>query len=341
MEENNLHKHSQYFFIICFIAIFLFSLYLIRSYVITIVYSSILVYIFYPVYRLLRNATKSRNLAALLATILIVIIIIIPIVFVANALINESVQFFKKVKGIDLGQFDEKLSDYFSNEVNLDEYITGLLNKFSLSIAKTTSDFIVSLPKKILEVFVMLFTMFYFFKEGNKFFIRIRDHIPLKESHRRDIAKKFSNVIYACLYGIVVTAFIQGMLGAIGLWIFNVSNPLLWGMVMVILSMLPFIGAWLIWLPASLYKVFSGDLFNGFGLLLYGLLIVSTIDNIIRPKIIGSKGKVHPVLVLLGVLGGLEVFGLLGIIIGPLILSILEAFFEIYILERVEKKQTV
>jgi len=338
MDENDLQKQSKYFFTICIIAIFLLALYLMKSYIIILIYSAILSYIFYPVYKLIKNIVKSKNIAAILTTFLIIIIIIIPIIFVANALINESVQFFKKVKGIDLGQFDEKLSNYFNQEIEIDEYARDLLNKFALSTAKTTSDFIVSLPKKILEFFVMLFTMFYIFKDGKEFFIRIREHIPLKEAHRKNIARKFSNVIYACLYGIVVTAFIQGALGAVGLWIFGVSNPILWGMVMVILSMLPFIGAWLIWLPASLYKIFSGDLFNGFGLLVYGLLIVSTLDNIIRPKIIGTKGKVHPVLVLIGVLGGLEIFGLLGILIGPLILSILEVFLEIYVLE---KKQVV
>lgn len=338
MEQNDLlQKQSKYFFIICFIALVIFSLYLIRSYVVTIIYGTILAYIFFPIYRLIRNLIKSKNIAAILTTLIIILIIIIPIIFVSNALINESIGFFKKVKDINIEQFDEKISDYFNQDVRIEDYLTDFLNKFSLSIAKTASDFIISLPKKFLHIFVMLFTMFYLFKDGNKFFIRIRDHIPLKESHRKDIAQKFSGVIYACLYGIVVTAFIQGALGAVGLWIFNVSNPLLWGMVMVILSMLPFIGAWLVWLPASLYKIFSGDLFNGVGLLLYGLLIVSTIDNIIRPKIIGTKGKIHPVLVLLGVLGGIEVFGLLGIIIGPLILSILEVFLELYILERNQK----
>ena len=307
---------------------------MIKSYIIIMIYSAVLAYIFYPVYKIIRNLMKSKNLAAILTTILIIFIIIIPIIFVSNALINESLQFFKKVKDVDLGQFDEKLSDYLNKDISIDEYATDFLNKFSLSVARATSDFVVSLPQKIISFFVMLFTMFYLFKEGNKFFTRIKEHIPLKDSYRKDIATKFSNVIYACLYGIVVTAFIQGGLGAIGLWIFGVSNPLLWGMVMVILSMLPFIGAWLIWFPASLYKIFAGDLFNGIGLLIYGTLVVSTVDNIIRPKIIGTKGKVHPVLVLLGVLGGIEIFGLLGIIIGPLILSILEVFLELYILEK-------
>ena len=105
---------------------------------------------------------------------------------------------------------------------------------------------------------------------------------------------------------------------------------------MIILAMLPFIGAAFIWFPASLFKLASGETTNGIGLLLYGLFIVSTIDNIIRPKIIGSRSKVHPSLILIGALGGIKLFGLIGIVVGPLILAILTVFFDLYLSEDYE-----
>ncbi len=335
MEDHlDVKKHSKYFFTFSFIAIVILSIFLIRSYIITLIYSFILAYIFYPVYKNIARALRSKNLAAFLTTCIIVLLIIIPLIFTANTLINESLQFFQHVKDIDLAQFNQKIKTYFDINIDIDEYIKDTLNKFALSIAKSTSDFIVSLPKRILHFFVMLFTIFYLLKEGNSLVESFNKHIPLKEKHRRDITAKFGNMVYASLYGVVVTAFIQGILGALGFWIFDVSSPILWGLVTVILAMIPFVGAWVVWFPASLYKIFSGDLFNGIGLLVYGMLVVSTIDNIIRPKIIGSKAKIHPAVVLLGVLGGIEVFGLLGIIIGPLILSILEVFLDLYLLEK-------
>ena len=150
--------------------------------------------------------------------------------------------------------------------------------------------------------------------------------------------KSFNDVIYATIYGVIITAIIQGIIGTIGLLIFGVQNPILWGMVMIILAMLPFVGAGLVWFPAAIIKIAGGDLFNGFGLLFYGLFIVSTIDNMIRPKLIGARANIHPVVILLGVLGGLAVFGLMGLIIGPLCLSILMVFIDFYVSEKNETK---
>lgn len=333
----DVQRHSKYFFTISFIALIVLAIFLIKSFIITLVYSFVLAYIFYPVYKKIAYVLRSKNLAAFFSVCIIVLLIIIPLIFTANTLINESLQFFRQVKDIDLSTFDEKIKANFDINLELDEYIKDGLNKFSLAVAKATSDFLVSIPQRILHFFVMLFTIFYMLKEGKTLVTKFNEHIPLKESHRRDITAKFSNMVYASLYGLVVTAFIQGVLGAIGFWIFDVPSPILWGLVTVILAMIPFIGAWVVWLPASLFKIFSGDLFNGIGLLIYGMLIVSTIDNIVRPKIIGSKAKIHPVVVLLGVLGGIQVFGLLGIIIGPLILSIMELFFDLYIGDKTNK----
>jgi len=336
-EKINIERHSKYFFIACFIAIFVLSIYVIKSFVIAIVGGILLSYIFYPLYLKLKIVVRNKNLASLLTAILVVILITIPLMFAANALINESITFFKQVKTLDLSEIQAKIPESIGRNIDLNEQVVTVLNRFSLSLARGTSDFLVTLPKKILDIFVVLFIMFYMFIEGNDLTKKIKRHIPLKESHRKHLANKFSGVIYASLYGLVVTAIVQGVVGAIGLWIFDVSSPILWGVVMIILSMLPFVGAAFVWFPAVVYKFIIGDVFNGVGLLLYGLFIISTIDNIIRPKIVGSKGKIHPILVLLGVLGGLEVFGLLGIIIGPLILAILMVFLSLYLGERKKK----
>ena len=137
----------------------------------------------------------------------------------------------------------------------------------------------------------------------------------------------------------IVTAFVHGAIASLGFWIFGIESRILWGLVTVIVSILPFLGAAIIWLPAAIYKLVIGETFNGVGILLYGILIVSTIDNIIRPGIVGSRAKIHPTLVFLGVLGGIEIFGFLGIIIGPLILSILTIFFDLYIVEKAYDKR--
>ncbi|MEK6903140.1 MAG: AI-2E family transporter [Nanoarchaeota archaeon] len=334
IEQKEIEKHSKYFFIACFIGVIILSVLVIRSYVVTIISSILLSYIFFPVYARLKTVVRSENVASVLTAAIVVLAITIPVVFAANALINESIVFFHKSKTLDFSKLEEKIPESFRNSIEVNEKLKEMINRFSLTIARAASDFLVALPKKILDFFVMIFIMFYMFKEGKSLVEKIKDHIPLKESHKRDVMIKFNGVVYASIYGIVLTGMVQGTVGAVGLWIFGVPSPVLWGGVMIILSMLPFVGAFLVWFPAAMYKLVTGDIANGIGLMLYGLLIVSTIDNIVRPKIVGSRGNIHPVLVLLGIVGGLELFGILGMIIGPLILAILTVFLGLYADER-------
>ena len=333
-ERIDIGKHSKYFFIACFIGIIILSIFLIRSYLVTITSGVLLSYIFYPLYRKLKAGVRSESLASLLTALIVVVIVTVPLIFAGNALINESINFFQQAKTIDFSNVASKLPESITRNIDINEQLKDMLNKFSLTLARETSNFIVSLPAKILHFFIMLFIMFYLFKEGKEGVKKLKRHIPLREKYRKDLSRKMSGVVYASLYGIVITAIVQGTIGAIGLWMFDVPSPVLWGVIMIILSMLPVVGAFLVWFPAAMYKLVLGEVFNGIGLLLYGLFVISTIDNIIRPKIVGSKGEIHPILVLLGVLGGLEVFGLLGMIIGPLVLAILVVFLSLYVSER-------
>ncbi len=339
-DKENESKQPKYVFAVLVLLIVIAALFLIRSFIITVISGMVLAYIFYPPYKKIRRIVKSENAASFITLFLVVIIIFIPLIFVGNALINQSLQFFYRVRSVDFEKIDDIAAKYLDENIELESYASDTVNNFALAIAKKTSDLIVAIPKKIISLFVILFLMFYLFKEGENLFKKVQNHIPLKKTHREHLTSRLNGVVYGTIYGIVITAFIQGAIGTLGLWIFNVPSPILWGLVMVILAMIPFVGASFVWFPAAVYKIFTDEVFNGVGLLLYGLLIVSTIDNIIRPKIIGVKGKIHPVLVLLGVLGGLEVFGFLGVIIGPLILAALAVAVEIYMFEKKETQRS-
>ncbi|HLD14952.1 MAG TPA: AI-2E family transporter [Candidatus Nanoarchaeia archaeon] len=339
-EELDVKKHSRYIFLVMFILLLALSLYLLSPYLIALVSAMILTYIFYPLYSWVNRFIKNRDLSAFLLSALLILAITLPLLFAANTVVNESVQIFHRFNNIDLGIFADKISEYFGGNVDLNFYIKELLNKFSVSIAQQTSEFLLSLPSKLIVVFVMLFTMFYMFKDGKEWIQQLKDDFPLKTHYKENLARKFDSIIYAVLYGVVITAVIQGAVGALGLWIFNVNSPIIWGIVMTIFAMLPFVGPYLIWIPAAIIKLAEGDINNGIGLFLYGILIVSTIDNVLRPKLISQKAQIHPVIVLLGVLGGLKIFGLIGIIIGPLILAIASVFIELYILEKKQGFET-
>ena len=141
----------------------------------------------------------------------------------------------------------------------------------------------------------------------------------------------------AVIYGSLIIAIAQGTLGGIGFFIFGLPSPLLWGVIMVFASLLPYIGTSVIWLPASLFLIFNGYasmetalITKGILLMLYGIFIIGTIDNILKPKLIGDKSGLHPVLVLLSVIGGINFLGFIGVIIGPMIIAALVTFINIY-----------
>jgi predicted PurR-regulated permease PerM len=318
-------KISGYFLIIMIILSLVIGFLMIKSFIAPILTGLLIAYIFYPVYRKVNRYIKNETISASLLIVFIFVIILLPLLLIIKSIFDQSLDFYHN---FDYDYFINVFSSYLSPEIGL--YMKSLFDEALLFIAKSTSVVILSLPHKIISVFVMFFVLFYSFKESKKIQIAIKKYLPLKEKYKEELINKFKDVVNAITYGLIITSIIQGFVGTIGLMIFGVNNPLLWGLVMAFLAMVPLLGTGLVWVPASLYKIYNGDMFNGIGLLLYGALIISTIDNFIRPKLISKKSNIHPVVVLLGLLGGLTLFGVVGIILGPFILSIILLFFNFY-----------
>jgi predicted PurR-regulated permease PerM len=204
-------------------------------------------------------------------------------------------------------------------------------------ILKQMSEFLLSLPTIILHLVVTFFLMFYLFIDGHLLINRARQVIPLAAHHQNHIVRKLQDVTFAVIYGSLIVALIQGALGGIGFWIFGVGSPIAWGIVMAVLALVPLFGTAFVWLPASIYLMVVGAaeadqtmVWRGIGLLIWGAVVVSSIDNILKPKIIGDRAGIHPGLVLIGALGGLATIGFIGFVIGPLILGLLKTFIDIY-----------
>ena len=181
-----------------------------------------------------------------------------------------------------------------------------------------------------LGVFIMFFVMFYAFREGAGFLAKIKDLLPLDPHLKDELFFEMRTVTQAVLYGQVMTAMIQGGLGGLTLLIFSVPDWIFWGVVMMVLSFLPFLGTPLIWVPAGVFKILDGEMGNGIGLLIVGATVVMNVDNVIRPRLVSGRTHVHPVLILIGVFGGLKVFGFIGMLVGPLFLALLVAFVKFY-----------
>ena len=233
-----------------------------------------------------------------------------------------------------------KTMNYFADKANdprVKYYFDTTVKGVTTKITESISNILFSIPIFLLDMFIILFVMFFLFRDGEIFVDKVERIMPLKGKYREHVFKKLNDMAYAVIYGSIIIAIIQGTLAGLGFFILGLPSPLLWGAVMIFASLIPYVGSSIVWFPASLMLIFEGYLnfettliVKGILLILYGIFVIGTIDNILKPKIIGSKGGLHPVLVLLGVVGGLKFFGFVGVIIGPIILAMLVTFINIY-----------
>jgi predicted PurR-regulated permease PerM len=228
----------------------------------------------------------------------------------------------------------EKLEGFLrrwtGKEADLQTYKIELTEALKNFLVRAAPNVLGSLSEATLGMFIMFFVLFYLFRESQESYERLRALIPLAPTLKDKLIEEVTSVTWAVVYGQVMTGLIQGTLGGIGLLIFGAPNPILWGFMMIIFSFLPVVGTALIWVPAGIFLILSGATFRGIGLLIWGGVLVTNVDNFVKPRLISGRSNIHPVTVLLGVLGGLKLFGFIGLVVGPLILALFIALVHFY-----------
>ena len=314
-----------------------------------------------PAYNWLNKKIKSPNLSALIIALFIILLILIPLILVLDNVVPEARYSYIRAKQkilsgelINVNCFGKntalcKVSDgikTFVNNPEIKPQLQEIIGRVTNYAIEQTSQLILSLPRILLNIGVTFFMIFYLLKEGEQVYEKVKRLVPLKKKHQEHIFERLKETTYAVMYGSLIVAIVQGVLGSIGFYAFGIASPITWGIVMTITALVPMVGTVIVWLPASLLLIGEGLTLNnniifwqGIGLFLYCALIVSTIDNILKPRIIGERAKIHPILILLGALGGLTMFGMIGFIIGPLILAIFSATIDIYETEYAEHQQ--
>jgi predicted PurR-regulated permease PerM len=197
----------------------------------------------------------------------------------------------------------------------------------ALNIGQSTFEFIVS-------VTIMLYLLFFLFRDGNTLSRRIKDSIPLRAELRDALLEKFTVVIRATVKGSLLVALAQGALGGLIFWLLGINAALLWAVLMAFLSLLPAIGAGLVWMPVALYLLATGSFLYGVILIAYGFLVIGLVDNLLRPMLVGKDTKLPDYVVLISTLGGIEVFGLNGFVIGPVIAAMFITVWDIFSVSR-------
>ncbi len=311
-----------------------------------IAWAAVFVIIFFPLYEWVCKKVKSRGLASALLCLFIIILIIGPITYLFAALVNEAADAVTKVNAMyKSGQLDnilavdipgmeaikEKLNQYYDlSQINLDELIKDSIDKVTSIIFNQTSWLITNATKTVFYFILMIFTMYYFFKDGEAIIHKIKRLMPIPEEQVEITFAHLRDVVQATMYGGVVVALIQGLLGGILFAVVGIPSAVFWGAIMAFLSIIPFLGAFIIYVPAGIILLLGGAYIKGIIVIGVGVVVISQSDNVIRPYLISGRTAIHPLLLFFALLGGIAVFGLLGVVVGPLIAAVFVTLLRIF-----------
>lgn len=335
---NNRQLQTVAFF--AMMSITLVAIYLLfRPYLAALVFAGTLAIIWWPVHRRIAKHLGHSTLAAAVSMLLVLAVVLLPVLVLATTAVLEAQNLIDLLSQGELfnrylGQltslpesFFGQLSPTFSLPVvNVDEYLRQLLHFF----ISRTGVLLSGIAGTLLQLLVFLYALYYFFKEGEylpQLYLRLS---PLANRYDQLVIGRVHTMVTSVIQGSVLLATIQGVLTGIGFAVFGVPGPILWGMLTVPLSFIPWFGTAVTIVPAILYLLISDRTVAALGLTIWGSVVVGLIDNLLNPEFIGARAKANPLLVLVSVLGGLQVFGAMGFIVGPIVLSIFLALLEIY-----------
>jgi predicted PurR-regulated permease PerM len=342
---NNSNLYFRTFLLLLTLVTIAFILVLLPFYG-AIFWGAILAIIFSPMQKRFLTAMRGRpNLAALCSLLIIILIVILPLIFITGALVQEGAAVYKRITS---GEFN--LGEYFEQIVNaLPPSVHDLMMRFgvgdifslreklsagalqgskflasqAVSVGQNTAQFLIGMG-------VMLYVLFFLLRDGANLARQTRNLIPLSEDHKQSLFRKFATVIRATVKGNIVVAITQGTLGGLMFWFLGIQGSLLWGVMMAFLSLLPAVGAALIWVPVAVYFLVTGAMWQGIVLTLFGVLVIGLVDNVLRPLLVGKDTKIPDYVVLISTLGGLSVFGINGFVIGPLIAALFIACWDLF-----------
>ncbi len=308
-------------------------------------WATIIAVLFAPVQRaVVRSLRGRRNLAALATLALVLIVVILPLAWIGAMITQEASSLYSRIQAGEVrpGTWFRAMLDV------LPPWATSLLDRFDLtSIADVQQRFAAGLQRAVqfivqqgvnigqgtfqfvIAFFVMLYLLFFLLRDGDRLVRRIRLALPLQPDLKHQFGEKFTTVVRATVKGNIVVAVLQGALGGIAFWVLGIAGAVLWGVAMAILSLLPAVGAALVWLPVALYLIGSGSTWQGVGLIAFGVLVIGLVDNIVRPILVGKDTKMPDYIALVSTLGGIAVFGINGFVIGPVIAALFMAAWDV------------
>jgi len=323
-----------------FLIVFLFFLYgsykIIAPFLADILAAIVLALVCYPLYKGLFKKLKRKNLSATLVVIIVLLLITIPGMFFANALLYEAINIYNSVGSLDLPAHSERLKEITGLNVEFDRYLTETIREFSNVFINSSSQIIRFLAAGFIHIFTTFFLMFFFLRDGKTLSEVIKKGLPLSTYQKSRLFKGTSDLINGIFLGFLAIGIAEFLAALLGFYLFGIPNPLLWALIVAIFAYIPVLGPAAIWIPAAIFLFINGDTQGAIFLAIYFWVILSFyMDNILRAQLIQKTAKVHPAISILGIFGGLALFGIVGLIVGPLILSLFVLIYKLYLEENV------
>jgi predicted PurR-regulated permease PerM len=309
------------------------SFFLLKPILLSIITGIVLAFLFRPIYQKLVKKGFNKNLSATLVLIILVLLIVVPLWFLIPILIDQSIQIFISSQTLDfitpLKQiFPSAFSyDVFTNQIGTT--ISSFLTDITGSVMTGLADLITNFPTIFLKTLVVLFIFFFILRDNEKFIGYLESILPFSKEIEKKLFKSSRDITSSILYGQVIIGIIQGVFVGIGFFLFGLENALFLTLVACIAGIFPIIGTAIIWVPVAIFLFTTGSIMSAFGIILFGF-VSAFLENAIKPTFVAKRTNVHSSIILLGMIGGLFVFGILGFILGPLILSYLLIVLEIY-----------
>lgn len=327
---------QKIFFFLLLLGATVFFLWMVREYLFPVFWAIVFALLLYPVYTKMQRKFN-RTLSAAFTMLLALIVVVLPVSWLGTQIAQEAYALYRTLaeSGM-LASFT--LPEPVTNLLGMFGYDTDNIKTdiatwissasawiFSEALSISSATFTV-----IVKTLFMLYLLFFFLRDGEKLGRYVMHRLPLGDAKESALFTRFASTTRAMMKGTIVVALVQGLVGGILFWVAGVPNPILWGAVMAFVSVIPAVGPFLVWLPAGLFLLATGSLVPALIVLIGGGVVISSIDNILRPILVGRDTQMPDALIFISILGGISVFGLTGVIIGPVIAALVLTVWDLF-----------
>lgn len=308
------------------------SFLLVRPFLGYLLGSIILAFILHPLQKKTRSLV-GETISAFLLVVFSVLMVVVPLLFIGAAVLEDARQLSDTINDtqvVDIGSIEEMIEGYTGREVDIQESIRATVDRFTGVALGNLSQLLGMVVEASLGFTLMLFVLYYLLKDGEGVVKWMKETTPMPRDIQESLYSRVNDTTWAVIKGHVLVAVIQGLVAGVGLAVAGIPNYFFWTFIMVLLGFIPIIGTIVVWLPASIYLMLIGRTGPGMFLMVYGFLVVSFTDNIFRPLAVERGADLHPAAILIGVLGGVYLFGAAGLFIGPIIIGVLKSVLLVF-----------